>query len=76
MFLTGILFESPNCGRGVDLIKQGLARLKPGPIYADEAKVIPPPKEDVMTDIGALIHHFKIMSEGFKVPEGEGIRGG
>ena len=24
-----------------------------------------------MTDIGALIHHFKIMSEGFKVPEGE-----
>jgi len=25
----------------------------------------------VMTDIGALIHHFKIISEGFKVPEGE-----
>lgn len=57
--------------QSVDLIKQGLNKLKPGPIYADEAKVIPPPKEKVMTDIGALIHHFKIMSEGFKVPEGE-----
>ncbi len=83
----GYDFEIPLCHNGdvydryliriaelrqsVDLIKQGLAKLKPGPIYADEAKVIPPPKEAVMTDIGALIHHFKIMSEGFKVPEGE-----
>lgn len=57
--------------QSIDLIKQGLKKLKPGPIYADEAKVIPPIKEKVMTDIGALIHHFKIISEGFKVPEGE-----
>jgi len=57
--------------QSLDLIKQGLNKLKPGPIYADEAKVIPPPKEQVMTDIGALIHHFKIVSEGFRVPEGE-----
>jgi len=57
--------------QSLDLIKQGLDKLQPGPIYADEAKVIPPLKEKVMTDIGALIHHFKIVSEGFKVPEGE-----
>ena len=57
--------------QSIDLIKQGLEKLKPGPIYPDEAKVIPPIKEKVMADIGALIHHFKIMSEGFKVPEGE-----
>ena len=57
--------------QSVDLIKQGLNKLKPGPIYPDDAKVIPPLKEKVMSDIGALIHHFKIMSEGFKVPEGE-----
>lgn len=57
--------------QSVDLIKQGLQKLKPGSIYPDEAKVILPIKEKVMTDIGALIHHFKIISEGFKVPEGE-----
>ena len=57
--------------QSLDLIKQGLKKLKPGPIYADAPKVIPPLKEQVMTDIGALIHHFKIVSEGFKVPEGE-----
>ncbi|MBW1678537.1 MAG: NADH-quinone oxidoreductase subunit D, partial [Deltaproteobacteria bacterium] len=57
--------------QSLDLIKQGLKKLKPGPIYADAPKVIPPLKEQVMTDIGALIHHFKIVSEGFQVPEGE-----
>jgi NADH-quinone oxidoreductase subunit D len=57
--------------QSLDLIRQGLDKLKPGPIYPDEAKVIPPLKEKVMSDIGALIHHFKIVSEGFKVPEGE-----
>jgi len=57
--------------QSLDLIKQGVNKLKPGPIYAEEAKVLPPLKEKVMTDIGALIHHFKIVSEGFQVPEGE-----
>jgi NADH-quinone oxidoreductase subunit D len=57
--------------QSVDLVKQGLKKLKPGPIYPDAPSVIPPSKERVMTDIGALIHHFKIISEGYKVPEGE-----
>lgn len=57
--------------QSVDLIKQGLKKLRSGPIYPDAPKVIPPSKERVMTDIGALIHHFKIISEGYKVPEGE-----
>ena len=57
--------------QSLDLIRQGLDKLQPGPVYAEEAKVMPPLKEKVMTDIGALIHHFKIVSEGFQVPEGE-----
>ncbi|MBW1678947.1 MAG: NADH dehydrogenase (quinone) subunit D, partial [Deltaproteobacteria bacterium] len=57
--------------QSLDLIRQGLKKLKPGPIYADAPKIVPPLKEQVMTDIGALIHHFKIVSEGFNVPEGE-----
>lgn len=57
--------------QSLDLIKQGLAKLKPGPIYVDAPQIVPPSKEAVMTDIGALIHHFKIMCEGFSVPEGE-----
>jgi len=57
--------------QSIDLVKQGLKKLSPGPIHAAYAQAIPPPKEDVMSDIGSLIHHFKIMSEGFKVPKGE-----
>jgi NADH-quinone oxidoreductase subunit D len=42
-----------------------------GAVLAREAKVVVPEKERVMESIEALIHHFKIMVEGYKVPEGE-----
>lgn len=57
------------------IIKQALDRLKPGPVLADDPQVCYPPKEKVYNSIEGLIHHFKIASEGFPVPEGEVYQG-
>ncbi|MBW2476138.1 MAG: NADH dehydrogenase (quinone) subunit D [Deltaproteobacteria bacterium] len=53
------------------IIHQALDRLKPGPILADAPKVVLPPKQDVVNTIEGLIHHFKIISEGFSPDPGE-----
>ena len=55
----------------VNIIRQALDSLKPGPVLADCPQVTYPPKENVYNTIEGLIHHFKIASEGFPVPEGE-----
>jgi NADH-quinone oxidoreductase subunit D len=44
---------------------------KPGPIVADAPKIVLPDREKMKTEMEALIHHFKIVTEGFAVPEGE-----
>jgi NADH-quinone oxidoreductase subunit D len=53
------------------LIHQALDKLKPGPILADVPKVVLPPKQATVNSIEGLIHHFKIISEGFKPEPGE-----
>ena len=53
------------------IIEQALEFLPNGDINVKDPKVVLPPKEDVYTDISALIHHFKIVSEGFTPPVGE-----
>lgn len=42
-----------------------------GPIAADDHKVVPPERETMKDDMESLIHHFKLFSEGYCVPEGE-----
>jgi NADH-quinone oxidoreductase subunit D len=59
----------------VKIIRQALDSLKPGPVLADDPQVCYPPKENVYNSIEGLIHHFKIASEGFPVPEGEVYQG-
>jgi len=46
-------------------------RKNPGPVITDDHKVAPPKREKVKSDMEELIHHFKLFSEGFHVPEGE-----
>jgi len=46
-------------------------RANPGPVVLDEYKVQPPAREQVKTDMEALIHHFKLFSEGYCVPKGQ-----
>jgi NADH-quinone oxidoreductase subunit D len=43
----------------------------PGPIMVDDTKIAPPPKETIAISMEALIHHFKIVSEGVRVPPGD-----
>jgi NADH-quinone oxidoreductase subunit D len=53
------------------IVDQALRRLPGGPYIADDRKVVLPPREELHTSMESLIHHFKIVTEGFRVPEGE-----
>ena len=55
------------------IIKQCVEWLRqnPGPTVLDEHKVTPPTREKMKTDMEALIHHFKLFTEGFCLPKGE-----
>jgi len=46
-------------------------RANPGPVMVDDHKLSPPPRETMKEDMEALIHHFKLFTEGFCIPEGE-----
>ena len=46
-------------------------RANPGPVITDNHKVAAPDRESMKTNMEELIHHFKLFSEGFRVPEGE-----
>jgi len=55
----------------VRIIDQALRRMPDGPWIADDRKVVLPPREELHTSMESLIHHFKIVTEGYRVPEGE-----
>ena len=46
-------------------------RQNPGPVIAADHKIAPPPREEMKHDMEAMIHHFKLFTEGFCLPEGE-----
>jgi NADH-quinone oxidoreductase subunit D len=48
-----------------------LEEMKGEPWIADDRKVVLPPREELHTSMESLIHHFKIVTEGYRVPEGE-----
>ncbi len=53
------------------IVHQILERMPTGDYRAQDKKVTPPPRARIDESMEALIHHFKIFTEGFKVPEGE-----
>jgi len=53
------------------IIAQALAGLPEGPFITPDRKVALPPREELATSMEALIHHFKLVTEGFRVPPGE-----
>ncbi len=55
------------------IIKQCIdwLRKNPGPVIAQDTKIAPPSREGMKQDMEALIHHFKLFTEGFHVPAGE-----
>ena len=46
-------------------------RANPGPVMVDDYKLVAPKREDMKEDMEALIHHFKLFTEGFCIPDGE-----
>jgi NADH-quinone oxidoreductase subunit D len=48
-----------------------LEEMEGEPWIADDRKVVLPPREELHTSMESLIHHFKLVTEGFRVPEGE-----
>ncbi len=57
--------------QSVRIIGQCLEGMPAGPWIADDRKVVLPPRHELHTSMESLIHHFKIVTEGYRVPEGE-----
>ncbi|OQW41923.1 MAG: NADH dehydrogenase, partial [Proteobacteria bacterium SG_bin5] len=57
--------------QSVRIIKQCLAQMPDGPIASLDRKVVPPKRGEMKQSMEALIHHFKLYTEGFHVPAGE-----
>ncbi|HRW46769.1 MAG TPA: NADH dehydrogenase (quinone) subunit D [Caldilinea sp.] len=52
------------------IIRQAIDNLPDGPYRVEDRKVTPPPRAELDVSMEALIHHFKLMTEGFQVPPG------
>ena len=55
----------------VRIIEQAIEGLPDGPYILDDRKYVLPPREELSTSMEALIHHFKLVTEGFRVAPGE-----
>jgi NADH-quinone oxidoreductase subunit D len=55
----------------VKIIRQCLERMPAGRVTTDDRKIAPPPRGDMKGSMEALIHHFKLYTEGYHVPAGE-----
>ena len=55
----------------VKIIEQALDGLPEGPHITEDRKFALPPRHELGTSMEALIHHFKLVTEGFRVPPGE-----
>jgi NADH dehydrogenase I D subunit len=80
-------FDVPSCPEGdvlarykvrmeemwqsIRIIEQGLAKLPEGPVKVADRKISLPPREELDTSMEALIHHFKLATEGYSPPPGE-----
>ena len=57
--------------QSVRIIQQCLDGMPEGPWIADDRKVVLPPRHELHTSMESLLHHFKLVTEGYRVPEGE-----
>jgi NADH-quinone oxidoreductase subunit D len=51
------------------IVEQALNQLPMGPVSSDDRKFVPPPRSELGTSMEALIHHFKLWTEGFQAPK-------
>ncbi len=57
--------------QSASILEQALTKLKPGPFITDNRKVAFPPRQELRRSMEAVIHHFKLVSEGIHPPVGE-----
>jgi NADH-quinone oxidoreductase subunit D len=55
----------------IKIMKQCLRDIPPGPIKVNDYKISPPPRAEMKSSMEAMIHHFKLYTEGYHVPAGE-----
>jgi NADH-quinone oxidoreductase subunit D len=55
----------------IKIIKQACAQIPRGEVKTLDRKIAPPPRAEMKTSMEALIHHFKLYTEGYHVPAGE-----
>jgi len=53
------------------IMRQALDKMPVGPVKVNDRKVSPPPRGEMKQSMEALIHHFKLYTEGYHVPPGE-----
>ncbi|MEA4837819.1 MAG: NADH-quinone oxidoreductase subunit D [Rhodospirillaceae bacterium] len=58
----------------VKIVRQAIEKMPEGPVKIDDRKIVPPPRAEMKRSMEALIHHFKLYTEGFHVPAGEVYR--
>jgi NADH-quinone oxidoreductase subunit D len=52
------------------IVQQALDKLPYGPVRSNNRKFVPPPRSELGVSMEALIHHFKLWTEGFSIPKG------
>ena len=57
--------------QSIRIMKQCLENMPKGAVKSDDYKVSPPPRAEMKASMEAMIHHFKLFTEGYHVPEGE-----
>ena len=57
--------------QSLKIIRQCCEQIKPGPVRTSDRKVTPPKRAEMKRSMEALIHHFKLFTEGYRVPAGE-----
>jgi len=62
------------CRQSVRLIQQAIDKLPAGEVSATDGKIVPPKRAEMKKSMEALIHHFKLYTEGYHVPAGEVYR--
>jgi NADH-quinone oxidoreductase subunit D len=57
--------------QSVKIIKQVINKMPGGAVKSSDRKIVPPPRAEMKRSMEALIHHFKLFTEGYHVPKGE-----
>ncbi len=57
--------------QSVRIMRQAIEQMPSGPVKVDDRKIAPPPRAQMKRSMEALIHHFKLYTEGYHVPAGE-----